>query len=145
MKSYLKWTGAALVAILPALSPVSSIAEAQQGPREGEVSLIGCIELERDYRARKESGRGGSVGGGVGLGNEFVLSGAKPATRRGQAAGASAAPGDYNISGKLEKDMLRYVGRQVEVIGVIENADAPMATVNVTLWHPVGDYCPAAK
>jgi hypothetical protein len=137
MKSYLKWTGMSLLAVLPALS---AAAQTQPGPREGEVSLIGCVEFERDYKARKESGR---AGGGVGVGNEFVLSSAKPVSRRGQAASAGVAAGDYNISGKLEKDMLRYVGRQIEVIGVIENAGAPMATVNVTLWHPVGDYCPA--
>ena len=140
MKRY--WTlalaGAVAVAALPAL------VRAQTAAREGEVTLVGCVELERDYRARKESGRGGVLGSGVGVGNEFVLTSAKsPAGRRGQAAGPSGAAGtDFSITGKLEKDFLRYVGRQVEVIGVIENASAPMPSINVTLWHPVGDYCP---
>jgi hypothetical protein len=126
------------------LASTSAILPAQSAAREGEVTLIGCVELERDYRARKQSGRGGAFGSGVGVGDEFVLTGAKPAPgRRGQPAATAAAPaGDYNISGKLEKDFLRYVGRQVEVIGVIEKADDPMPTINVTLWHPVGDFCP---
>lgn len=113
-----------------------------QATREGEVALVGCVEMERDYRARKESGRGGALGSGVGVGNEFVLTNAKPAPagRRGQAAGTSGA--DYEVSGKLEKDLLRYVGRQVEVIGTIEKGSGTMSSINVTLWHPVGDYCP---
>ena len=139
MKALVSVAVAAIIAAGLAARP----ARAQQGgvAREGEVTLIGCVELERDYRARKESGRGGVLGSGVGVGNEFVLTGAKPAARRGQSAGAPAG-GDYNITGKLEKDFLRYVGRQVEVIGVIAKADTPMPEINVTLWHPVGDYCP---
>jgi hypothetical protein len=124
--------------------PVS--AQAPPAAREGEVALIGCIEMERDYRARKESGRGGALGSGVGVGNEFVLTMAKPVAtgRRGQGgAAANAAGRDYELTGKLEKELLRYVGRQVEVIGVIEKADDPMPAINITLWHPVGDYCPA--
>jgi hypothetical protein len=112
-----------------------------QAARDGEVTLVGCIELERDYRARKESGRGGVLGSGVGVGNEFVLTNAKPA-QPGRRGGGPAAGVDYQLSGKLEKDFLRYVGRQVEVIGKVETGGA-MSTINVSLWHPVGDYCPA--
>lgn len=120
-------------------------AASAQVAREGEVTLIGCVELERDYRARKESGRGGVLGTGVGVGNEFVLTSAKPvaAGRRGQPAPAGGEGTDYNVSGKLEKDFLRYVGRMVEVVGVLEKGDGALQSVNVTLWHPVGDYCPA--
>lgn len=114
-----------------------------QAARDGEVTLIGCVELERDYRARKESGRGGVLGSGVGVGNEFVLSNAKPAPAGRRGGGAAGGTGvDYQLSGKLEKDFLRYVGRQVEVIGKVETGGA-MSTINVSLWHPVGDYCPA--
>jgi hypothetical protein len=120
-------------------------ATSAQVAREGEVTLIGCVELERDYRARKESGRGGVLGSGVGVGNEFVLSMAKPAAagRRGQ--GAAGEGTDYRVTGRLEKDFLRYVGRLVEVVGTLEKGDGTMQNVNVMLWHPVGDYCPAAK
>jgi hypothetical protein len=130
--------------VLVALTWLPPSAQSAQAMREGEVTLIGCVELERDYRARKESGRGGALGSGVGVGNEFVLTNAKavPAGgRRGQAAGTGGGE-DYQLTGKLEKDFLRHVGRQVEVIGIIEK-DASMPKVNVSLWHPVGDYCPA--
>jgi hypothetical protein len=125
---------------------VPTLAQAPAATRQGEVTLIGCVELERDYRARKESGRGGVLGSGVGVGNEFVLSMAKPAASGGRrgAGGTSGGPGtDYELSGKLEKDFLRYVGRQVEVIGTVEKGDGPMERIAVSLWHPVGDYCPA--
>jgi hypothetical protein len=142
MKKTLATVALAVWASVPALVQ----AQAPAATRQGEVTLIGCVELERDYRARKESGRGGVLGSGVGVGNEFVLSMAKPLPpggRRG-AVGTSGGPGtDYQLSGKLEKDFLRYVGRQVEVIGVVEKGDGAMERIAVSLWHPVGDYCPA--
>jgi hypothetical protein len=113
-------------------------------PKENEVTLVGCIELERDYRARKEAGRGGVLGTGVGVGNEFVLTAAKPPEGR-RAAGGQAPAGDYELTGRLEKDFLRHVGRQVEVVGTIEKSDDGINRIDVALWHPVGDYCPAAK
>lgn len=118
-------------------------AEAAQAAREGEITLVGCIELERDYRARKQSGRGGAFGSGVGVGDEFVLTNARPAQsgRRGAAAGGPGT--DYELTGRLEKDFLRYVGRQVEVIGIVEKGSGGMSAINVSLWHPVGDFCPA--
>lgn len=122
---------------------VSSNAHAQAPAKENEVTLIGCIELERDYRARKDAGRGGVLGTGVGVGNEFVLSSAKPPQRR--TGTAQAAPGDYELTGRLEKDFLRHVGRQVEVVGTIEKNDDGIDRINVSLWHPVGDYCPATR
>ena len=115
-----------------------------QATKENEVTLIGCVELEKDYRARKEAGRGGVLGSGVGVGNEFVLSGAKPP--QGRRAGSQPAPaGDYELTGRLERDFLRHVGRQVEVVGTIEKNDDGLNRIDVSLWHPVGDYCPAAK
>jgi hypothetical protein len=136
-------TMAGMVAALVMVVWMPAGAQAQAA-QENEVALVGCVELERDYRARKEAGRGGVLGTGVGVGNEFVLSTAKPAPARVRAAQAAPA-GDYEITGRLEKDFLRHVGRQVEVVGTIEkNADG-IDRINVTLWHPVGDYCPGAK
>jgi len=143
-----RWTTAAAVIVLGWTLGVAHgtrkvQASQAQAARDGEVTLIGCVELERDYRARKESGRGGAFGSGVGVGNEFVLSNAKPAPGGRRGGGAAAGSGvDYQLSGKLEKDFLRYVGRQVEVIGKVETGGT-MSTINVSLWHPVGDYCPA--
>ncbi len=81
----------AAAGVLAAAVGLPMWAQTEKPARAGEVTLIGCVELERDYRARKESGKGGVLGSGVGVGNEFVLSMAKPAGRRGQPA--SAGPG----------------------------------------------------
>ena len=133
--------GAALAVVLGLLPAAAQ----EKAAKENEVVLVGCVELEGDYRARKEAGKGGVLGTGVGVGNEFVLSSAKPGPGRNRAVGTSGvAPGDYELTGRLEKDFLRHVGRQVEVIGTIEKGE-DIDRINVTLWHPVGDYCPAAK
>jgi hypothetical protein len=127
-----------------ALLCMSLPAVAQEATKPGEITLIGCVELERDYRARKETGRGGVLGSGVGVGNEFILTNAKPVQGRNRTVGTAGAPGtDYSLTGKLESDFLRHVGRQVEVIGTVEKVENNISRVNVTLWHPVGDYCPA--
>jgi hypothetical protein len=133
---------AGLVVGLLAVACVPAAAQGQTA-KQNEVALVGCVELERDYRARKEAGRGGVLGTGVGVGNEFVLSMAKPAAGRGR--GAQGAPGDYELTGRLERDFLRHVGRQVEVVGTIEKSADGIDRINVTLWHPVGDYCPGTK
>ncbi len=128
-----------------ALSCLPATAQAPQTDKQSEVTLVGCVEMEKDYRARKEAGRGGVLGSGVGVGNEFVLSGAKPVPGRRGAGAPSSAATDYEVTGRLERDFLRHVGRQVEVVGTLEkNADG-LDRINVTLWHPVDDYCPSAK
>ena len=38
-----------------------------------QITLVGCIQKESDYRAAHDSGRGGTMGSGMGVGNEFVL------------------------------------------------------------------------
>jgi hypothetical protein len=140
-----KWMGcgAGVVLVLASVAP-----QAQEKPAANEVALVGCVELERDYRARKESGKGGVLGSGVGVGNEFVLTNARtvpaPGRGRGAAVGTSGAPGaDYGLTGRLERELLRSVGRQVEVVGVIEaDKQGDLQVLQINLWHPVGDFCP---
>lgn len=135
--------GAALIVMLGAAAP-----QAQEKPAASEIAVIGCVELERDYRARKESGKGGVLGSGVGVGNEFVLSNARtvpaPGRGRGAAVGTSGTPGvDYSLTGRLERELLRSVGRQVEVVGVIEaDKQGELQVLQINLWHPVSDFCP---
>jgi hypothetical protein len=147
----------------PASSPQQDSAEPPRraaGP--GEVALIGCVELESDYRKRKDAGRGGVLGTGVGASNEYVLTMARPAqavsTPGSQAGGQSSAAGavgtagsvrDYLLTGESEEQLKRAVGRQIEVVGKIENREAAaddvddLPRVTVALWHPVSDFCPA--
>ena len=40
---------------------------------EQQITLVGCIQREADYRQANQGGRGGTMGTGIGVGNEFVL------------------------------------------------------------------------
>jgi hypothetical protein len=127
----------------------------------GEVALVGCVMREADYRKMHDAGRGGVLGSGVGAGNEFVLLNAltlseDEAKRRAAArsakqkmpasVGTSGAAGKtYSLSGATEKNMISDINRMVEVVGRMENPDAEMPTIVMSVWHPVGDYCPATR
>jgi hypothetical protein len=152
-----------------ALATVTSIAANTQTPatRQGssaatpkEVTLIGCVEFEQDYRKRMAAGRGGVLGTGAGANDEFVLTNVRPAATEGTTGRAGRAPnpgaggGVYSLTGTQEKNLKRDVGRQVEVVGVIENAGKPstgaelrdisdLPRIAISTWHPVNDYCPA--
>ncbi len=147
-------------AVLALLLSAGLNAQAQApAAKPGEVTVIGCLQREADFRRITNSGRGGTLGTGVGQGNEYVLSNAmapdaapiRANTRRanGQApvATSGAAAKHYMLTGKLEDNMLRDVGRMVEVVGTVENGKsaADLARLTITVWHPVGDYCPATK
>jgi hypothetical protein len=126
----------------------------------GEVTLVGCVMREVDYRKLHDAGRGGVLGTGVGAGNEFVLVNAVPlsqdeAKRRAAARsakqkmpasiGTSGAAGKtYGLTGPSEKNMVSDINRMVEVVGKVENPDVEMPVVAMSVWHPVGDYCPQA-
>jgi hypothetical protein len=163
----------AAAAALALGTAVASADGAQAARRQGEpvktnaaapkdVTLIGCVEFEQDYRKRMAAGRGGVLGSGVGATDEFVLTNVRPAAevgtsgRRGSAGTTmpGAGGGVYSLTGPQEKNLKRDVGRQVEVVGVIENAGKPstgseltdisdLPRVAISTWHPVGDFCPA--
>ena len=44
-----------------------------------QITLVGCLQRETDYRKEHHSGRGGPVATGLGLKNEYVLVNAYPA------------------------------------------------------------------
>jgi hypothetical protein len=129
-----------------------------------EVTVIGCVEFEQDYRKRMAAGRGGVLGSGVGAADEFVLTNVRPpqdavgTSGRGVRGSGAASPGPggavYTLTGAQEQTLKRDVGRQVEIIGVIENAGKPstgaeltdvsdLPRIAITSWHRVGDFCPA--
>ena len=135
------------------------------GQAQKEVTLVGCVEFEQDYRKRMVAGRGGVLGSGVGASDEFVLTNVRPAQSEvgtaGRAGGGAARDtmpgaggGVYTLTGPQEQNLKRDVGRQVEVVGTIENAGKPstgaeltdisdLPRVAIKTWHPVGDFCPA--
>jgi hypothetical protein len=136
-----------------------------------EVTLIGCVEFEQDYRKRMAAGRGGVLGTGAGANDEFVLTNVRPAKaeQAGRAASTAGAQGRtgatgtsgvgsgggvYTLTGDQETNLKRDVGRQIEVVGKIENAGerstgaditdiSDLPRIAITTWHPVGDFCPA--
>jgi hypothetical protein len=126
------------------------------------VTLIGCVEFEQDYRKRMAAGRGGVLGSGVGATDEFVLTNVRPAAAEvgttGRSARGATPPGAgggvYSLTGPQEKNLKRDIGRQVEIVGVIENAGKPstgaeltdisdLPRIAIATWHPVNDFCPA--
>ena len=135
----------------------SSEAKAQSSKA---ITLIGCVEPEKDYRARLDAKKGGPLASGVGQKNEFVLSSSTSAAANGsektpkEAVATAGLSGDYLLTGKPETELSKYVNRQVEVIGVVEefraNKNAKedrdrLPRLTISQWHPVGDYCPAKK
>jgi len=107
-----------------------------------EVRIVGCVQWEKDYRKARSEGRGGALGTGVGVGNEFVLTMVKPEGVRKATA--------YSITGDREKELGRRIGQQVEVIGVIEDEGktdsehfGDLPRIRMTTWVPIKDFCPA--
>jgi hypothetical protein len=95
-----------------------------------QVTLIGCVQNESDFRKAKGMDKGGAAGSGIGAGNEFVIvdaskSAAGAATSPADApAGTSGAAGEaYEASGSGEGDLKQYVGKRVEITGKIKRAE----------------------
>jgi hypothetical protein len=150
MRTRLTTLGAAALAIAAIIAPLTA---QSQTAKPAEITLVGCVELEKDYRARMDAGKGGVLGSGVGAANEFILTGAKPAKTdaRGQrAVGTGGTMGDYALTGKMESELTRQINRQVEIVGVIETIDAhrsaedakTLPRLTISTWHPVADFCP---
>jgi len=122
-----------------------STTQASRQP-ETPVTLVGCLMRETDYRKATDSGKGGTVGTGLGSGNEFVLVNAKKASGGASAAApadcSSATPtGDsYELSGSREKDVAQYVGRPVEIRGTLKEAKTEPGPAGAP--QPTGGFDP---
>jgi len=123
--------------------------EAQQR-RSGSqvVTIVGCVEPETEYRKRVSAGRGGVLGTGIEAQDEFVLTQA-----REPEAGSTSAFTVYSMTGRLEKEMRKAVGRRIEVLGFLENPDASqdptdvekLPRINVNVWRPSNEVCTPAR
>lgn len=93
------------------------------------VTVVGCIQSEADYRKAQNLGRGGAVGTGVGVGNEFVLidatmasAGAPPAA--GPATGTTGTAAQaYELTGANEGKASQFVGKRAEITGTLKPAE----------------------
>ena len=105
----------------------SAAADSQKAPAQ-QVTIIGCVQKEADYRKAKDMGRGGAVGTGVGAGNEFVLINAAtaPAGSTGTAFGTSGTASGteaYELTGTNEGKAEPFVGKRVEIVGTLKSAE----------------------
>ena len=127
---------------------------AQAAGTAGEITLVGCIQREADYRRQHDSGRGGVAGTGLGRGNEYILTNAM---RMGSAAeidmdcgtigATSGAPGEaYELTGEPEPTLEPYVGRKVAVTGMLKDADTePVGTSGTDVATPEGGFDPIGQ
>ena len=131
-----------------------SAAQADGNPQTGTpITLVGCVQRETDYRRATDAGRGGVAATGVGLGNEYVLvnaSRAGTASTSGNSADCSSATGGdaYELTGKGEVDLERYVGQRVELVGMLKRTgtNAPVGTSGTaTAERPSGGFDPLGQ
>jgi hypothetical protein len=66
---------------------------------KSQVTLVGCVQRESDYRKAHSEGRGGALGMGAGVDNEFVLTEASPASRASQMSSTSSSTGATSAAG----------------------------------------------
>lgn len=150
------WGFAAALALTAMPAAAQSAKAKEIAPKE--ITLIGCVDTEKDYRTALDARKGGPLGSGAGQSNEFVLVKSTAAPKNGEkqtskeAVATAGLQGDYLLGGKTEDELKRYIGRQVEVVGVVEpfraNKNAKedrdrLPRLTISAWHPVGDFCPA--
>jgi len=96
-----------------------------------QVTVTGCVQPEADYRRARNRGRGGTLGTGAGVGNEYVLVSADPPP--GAPAGTPGATGttggtiatghEYELTGRNESQVGAFVGKRVEISGTLKAAE----------------------
>jgi hypothetical protein len=93
-----------------------------------QVTIVGCVQREADYRKAHDDGKGGVAGTGVGAGNEFVLINAAVSAGGSTAAaptGTAGATGGtaYELTGSGEGQAAKFVNKRVEVMGMFKAAE----------------------
>ena len=133
--------GAAAQTAPPPATPPQTSPPAQAAPERAEaqqVTLVGCVQREADYRQANNLGKGGAVGTGAGVANEFVLINATAGgamagsptgtatagTATGTSGATASAPGQaFEITGENESQLGQYVGQRVEITGKLKKAE----------------------
>jgi hypothetical protein len=123
----------------PAGTQAPRTSSSQQTSSSGQqVTVTGCIQREADYRRSTDAGRGGVAATGIGTGNEFVLanamlsptgsstaaatSGARTPSATGTAGTSGTA---YELTGSKEGDASTFVGKHVEISGMLKPEASP--------------------
>lgn len=110
---------------------------------ETAITVVGCLQKESDYRRQHDTGEGGFLGMGGGLGDEYILVNAFRAGHAGAAASAAgcaagAAGEAFELTGSREDDLAAFVGRRVEITGMLKEADREVGTSGTV--RPEGGY-----
>jgi hypothetical protein len=118
-------------AVLLLAMSAQTTAQGQSTPttaQEQQVTVVGCVVREADYRKARDAGKGGVAGTGVGVGNEFVLTNASMAAApTGSAVGTSGATAAYELTGSNEKQAEQFIGKRVEISGRLKAAEVGAA------------------
>jgi hypothetical protein len=122
---------------------------------ETSITLVGCLQREADYRREQASGRGGAVGMGTGVGNEFVLvnasMGAAGTSTPSATTEADCKPGGtgeaYELTGNRERELERFVGKRIEITGMLKRAETEAAGTAGTAGtaKPTGGFDPMGQ
>jgi hypothetical protein len=114
----------------PASPPKPTTQASQQSGAGQNVTVVGCVQREDDYRKANNLGRGGAAGSGVGAGNEFVLANAMMSSGAAGGAAAPSAPTGtggtntaYEVTGPNEGKLAQHVGNRVEITGMLKPAE----------------------
>ena len=122
------------LAFVPAAAQTSSSTASQTSrQRAAQVTLVGCLQREADYRRAHDLGKGGTAGTGLGSGDEYVLVNASRV--EGSAAAAPTADctsqgsGDaYELTGSREHDLRSLVGHVVQITGTLTDSMVNVAS-----------------
>jgi len=113
----------------PAQTPPPAAAQQDMKAPAQQVTIVGCVQKEADYRRAKNLGKGGAAGTGAGAGNEFVLISAStsPAGATQPAptgtAGAPAGSDEFEVTGANEGQLESFVGKRVEIVAKLKAAE----------------------
>jgi hypothetical protein len=111
--------------------PTTQTPATTQQPRASagqNVTVVGCVQREEDYRKANNLGRGGAAGSGVGAGNEFVLANAMMSGGAAPTGTAGATSNTaYEVTGPNEGELAKHVGSRVEITGMLKAAETGAA------------------
>lgn len=91
-----------------------------------QLTLLGCIQSESDYRRANDKGRGGAVGTGIGAGDEFILTNASMA-QQGLSPRGGSVDTAYELTGDNENKVKEFVGKRVEITGTVKPGETTAA------------------
>jgi hypothetical protein len=140
-----------------ALASAVSLAEASQQPNQKTptaldvITVTGCVEKEADYRASIAEGKGGTLGTGAGVANEYVLRSAQTVsndTLKPTGTSSGNVEDVYRLTGDPEHELGKAVGHTVALTGYVELTKSDgtekvkdLGNFKIVGWHSVSDHC----